>query len=88
MSTFLSCSWRAACRGGCLTAGTMRSTSSSLPRPHTPHAGMGGPCKDYSDRPIAAAAPQANGTAMFDNEIDYSRWSRLKGALGAPAFSG
>lgn len=49
---------------------------------------MGGPCKDYSDRPIAAAAPQANGTAMFDNEIDYSRWSRLKGALGAPAFSG
>lgn len=54
--------------------------------PATP--GMGGPCKDYSDRPIAAAAPQNNGTAMFDNEIDYSRWSKLKGALGAPALSG
>lgn len=59
---------------------------SSPPSPAT--AGMGGACRDYSDRPIAAAAPPSNGTAMFDNGIDYSRWSKLKGALGAPAFSG
>lgn len=45
---------------------------------------MGGPCKDYSDRPIAAAVPVDNGTAMFDNDYDYLRWTQLKGALGAP----
>lgn len=36
--------------------------------------------------PLQAAPQLGNGTAMFDNQFDYARYSQLRSALGAKAY--